>query len=183
MNIRKNILLLIIILVCGFSFGQSKTELRVTELIEKLNWETIPITCNYALVLKEYDTIANELVEIGKISNKQLLGQISNPEKSIGIHIILTRINDFEKYKVIGLGTKNIYKNCDNLIGWHYIYNGIIWEWFENKGQSISKPELEKLTDYWKNKLIDNRETELSDSETIFKSLTKSDIEKYPCEN
>jgi hypothetical protein len=181
MNIHKNNIILILILVCGQVFGQTKTEQKITNLIEKLNWETIPITCNYILTLKEFDSAANELVEIGKSANKDLLSQISNPEKSIGIHIILTRINEPDKYQKIGIGTKYIYKKCDKLIGWHYIYNGIVWEWIENKGQSISESELKKLTEYWKSKLIDNRETELSDSETIFKLLTESDKKKYPC--
>ena len=181
MNIRKNIILSILIFVCGLSFGQTATELRISELIEKLNWETIPIDCNYTLVLKEYDSNANELVEIGKQANNQLLGQISNQEKSIGIHIILTRINEPDKYQKSGLGTKYIYKDCDDLIGWHYVYNGIVWEWFEDKGQIISESELKKLTDYWNDKLNGKGELKLSESEEIFSSLTESDIEKYPC--
>ncbi|WP_452232649.1 hypothetical protein [Lacinutrix sp. MEBiC02595] len=183
MKTLKNNILPILIFVCGLSFGQTETDLRITALIEKLTWETIPITCNYSLVLKEYDSIANGLVEIGKKANKQLLNQISNPEKSIGIHIILTRINEFEKYEKIGLGTKYIYKKCDKLIGWHYIYNGIVWEWIENKGQSISESELKKLTEYWNTKLIDKRDIQLSESETIFNSLNESDNKKYPCGN
>ncbi len=181
MNIRKNNIILILILVCGQLFGQTKTELRISNLIEKLNWETIPITCNYVLTLKEFDSAANELVEIGKRANKELLSQISNPEKSIGIHIILTRINEPDKYQKIGIGTKYIYKKCDKLIGWHYIYNGIVWEWFEKKGQSISETELKKLTEYWNKKLNKNQEIVLENSETIFKYLTKTDNEKYPC--
>ena len=180
----KNIGVYILFGLLSFhAFGQNETELRISELIEKLNWETIPITCNYALVLKEYDINANELVEFGKKANKQLLNQISNPEKSIGIHIILTRINDPDRYEKIGLSTKYVYKDCDNLIGWHYIYNGIVWEWFEKKGHSISESELKKLTEYWNNKLINNQETELLDSETIFEFLLESDNEKYPCKN
>ncbi|MFS4484398.1 hypothetical protein ACKGJY_15395 [Hyunsoonleella sp. 2307UL5-6] len=181
MNIRKNIILSILTLVCGLSFGQTATELRISELIEKLNWETIPIDCNYTLVLKEYDSIANELVEIGKQANEQLLNQLPNPEKSIGIHIILTRINDSSIYEKVGLGTKYIYQNCDELIGWHHVYNGIVWEWFEEKGQTISESELKKLTEYWKSKLTGNGELTLDDSEAIFSSLTESDNEKYPC--
>ncbi|PKG50320.1 hypothetical protein, partial [Olleya sp. 1-3] len=180
-NIRKNIILSILTLVCGLSFGQTATELRISELIEKLNWETIPIDCNYTLVLKEYDSNANELVEIGKQANEQLLNQLSNPEKSIGIHIILTRINDSSRYEKVGLGTKYIYQNCDELIGWHHVYNGIVWEWFEEKGQIISESELKKLTDYWKSKLNGNGELTLVDSEAIFNSLTESDNEKHPC--
>ena len=83
MNIRKNNILWILILVCSLSFGQTETELRISVLIEKLNWETIPITCNYVLTLKEFDSAANELVEIGKRANAELLSQLSNPEKSI----------------------------------------------------------------------------------------------------
>lgn len=181
MNIRKNIILLILTLVCGLSFGQTATELRISELIEKMNWETIPIDCNYTLVLKEYDSNANELVEIGIQANNQLLEQISNPEKSIGIHIILTRINEPDKYQKLGLGTKYIYKDCDELIGWHYVYNGIVWEWIEDRGQIISESELKKLTNYWNNKLNGNGELKLSESEEIFNSLTESDNEKYPC--
>jgi len=181
MNIRKNIILSILILVCGLSFGQTATELRISKLIEKLNWETIPIDCNYTLVLKEYDSNANELVKIGKQANEQLLNQLSNPEKSIGIHIILTRINDSSKYGKVGLGTKYIYQNCNELIGWHHLYNGIVWEWFEDKGQTISESELKKLTEYWKSKLTGNDELTLADSETIFNSLTESDDKEYPC--
>ncbi|UKM65360.1 hypothetical protein GSB9_01926 [Flavobacteriaceae bacterium GSB9] len=181
MEIRKNNIIWLLILVCGLSFGQTETELRVSELIENLNWETLPITCNYSLTLTESDSIANELVGIGKQANRQLLNQISNPEKSIGIHIILTRINEQKRYNKIGLGTKYIYQNCKDLIGWHHVYNGIVWEWFEDKGQIISESELKKLTDYWNNKLIGNGKFILSESEEIFKSLTESDNEKYPC--
>ncbi|EZH75889.1 hypothetical protein ATO12_03605 [Aquimarina atlantica] len=165
----------------ALSSGQDVSEKRISELIDKLSWESVTIDCNYILVLTQSDSISNELVEIGEPTKEKLLKALKNPEKSVAIHVILTRIFDDKKRKINGIGTKYIYKNCKESIGWHHVYNGITWEWTSEKGQDITQEQIDLAYNYWDKKLILKEKVKMPNSERIFERLTKEDNIKYPC--
>lgn len=181
MNIEKTILFLVFYLITGLSFGQTASEKRISELIDKLNWESVTIDCNYILVLTQSDSITNELVQIGKPATEKLLKAIKNSEKSVATHIILTRIFDDKKPRINGIGTKYIYKNCKESVGWHHVYNGITWEWTSENGQTIAQNQIDFAYDYWNRKLVLKEKIKMPNSEQIFARLTKEDNAKYPC--
>ncbi|WP_131248765.1 hypothetical protein [Aquimarina atlantica] len=181
MNIEKTVLLLVFCMMTALSSGQDVSEKRISELIDKLSWESVTIDCNYILVLTQSDSISNELVEIGEPTKEKLLKALKNPEKSVAIHVILTRIFDDKKRKINGIGTKYIYKNCKESIGWHHVYNGITWEWTSEKGQDITQEQIDLAYNYWDKKLILKEKVKMPNSERIFERLTKEDNIKYPC--
>lgn len=181
MNIEKTILLLVFYLITGLSFGQTESEKRISELIDKLNWESVTIDCNYDLVLTQTDSISNELVEIGKPITNQMLSALRIPEKSVASHIILTRIYKDTEKRIEGIGTKYIRKNCKESVGWHHIYNGINWEWISGDGLSISQSQMDLASNYWNKKLILKTKAKMPSFDEIIKRLTLEDNAKYPC--
>lgn len=181
MNIEKTILLLVFYLITSLSFGQNLSEKRISELIDKLNWDSVTIECNYDLVLTQSDSISNELVKIGKPITTQILSALRIPEKSVASHIILTRIYKDTENRIEGIGTKYIRKNCKESLGWHHIYNGITWEWISGDGLNITQSQIDLALDYWNKKLILKTKTKMPSFDEIIKRLELEDNEKYPC--
>ncbi|SDT05604.1 hypothetical protein [Winogradskyella sediminis] len=181
MNIEKTILLLVFYLITSLSFGQTESEKRVSELINKLSWDSVTIDCNYDLVLTQTDSISNELVEIGKPFTTELINALKTPEKTIALHIILTRIFEDTENRIAGIGTKYIYKNCKESVGWHHLYNGITWEWTSENGQRIPEKQIDLAYNYWNRKLILKEKVKTTSNEEIYARLTKEDNIKYPC--
>ncbi len=181
MKIEKTFIFIIFYLITSLSFGQNISENKITELIDKLNWESVDIDCEIILVLTQSDSISNELVKIGKPATEKLLTAIKNPEKTVAIHIILTRIYEDTERKAEGLGTKYIYKNCKESYGWHHLYNGITWDWNSDEGQTIKQNQIEIAFNYWHKKLILKEKVKMQKSEEIFSNLDKDDKIKFPC--
>lgn len=181
MKIEKTFIFLIFYLITSLSFGQNISENKITELIDKLNWESVDIDCQIILVLTQSDSISNELVKIGKPATEKLLTALKNPEKTVAIHIILTRIYEDTKRKAEGLGTKYIYKDCKKLNGWHHLYNGITWNWNSKDGLTINQNQVDIAYNYWNKKLILKENVKMQKSEEIFANLDKEDKIKFPC--
>ena len=181
MKIKKTISLLVIYLITNLSSGQDVSEKLISELVDKLSWESVTIDCNYILVLKQSDSTSNKLVQIGKPASKKLLEVIKDQEKTVATHIILTRIFDDKKRNINGIGTKYIYKNCKESVGWHHLYNGITWKWTSENGQNISQDQIDLAYNYWNRKLILKDKVKMQNSEEIFARLEKEDNIKYPC--
>lgn len=176
-RIKKYILLTFLFSVTSSVFGQG----RVDSLINELGWHSINIHCNYVLVLNHSDTVSNELVEIGGEATYALYNNLTTPNKTIAIHIILSRIYPSKDQTSNSLATKYIYKNCDDLIGWHYMYNGIAWEWFERQGDQITKSEMNKTVDFWNKKLNLKKDMQALNHEIVMDSITIADSINYPC--
>ena len=161
-------------------FAFSQTNLEIDNLINNLSWESI--TCDhsyYTFIVNYKDSTVQKLIKIAPSMANKLLESIEDNEKTVIIHIILTKIFEPNK-KYDYLSMKYIYKDCNKLIGWHNIFNGLIWEYLDGN-YSISLQEIEKIKNYWKNKINGKINTWENNIEDIFKSLEKSDSIKYPC--
>ena len=132
------------------------------------------------LVLTHHDKTEQELLKIGKEATNELIAALDNKAKTVIAHIILTQIWEPQNGQNF-LGTKYIYKNCNNLIGWHHVYNGLVWDWHEESDLTIEQNEVDKIKNYWKSKLIDKTSTSTLNNQSIFDELTKQDESKYPC--
>lgn len=179
---RKDFIVLFFLLSSIISFGQNDQENKILELVNKLNWSSVKTENDLTLLLTASDSISNNLVQIGEPATEFLLKAIKIQEKTIASHAILTRIYDAE-YKKIKLTKKYIHKNCQELIGWHNIYNGISWEWFPEKGQIISQNQIDLASNYWNKRIILKENISLQNNEEISKTLEEEDKIKYPCTN
>lgn len=181
MKINKTIIFIFFHLITTLSFGQINSENRTSELIEKLNWGSIKIDCQLILILTQTDSVSNELVKIGKPATEKLLSSIKVPNKTVAIHIILTRIYEDTEQKAEGLGTIYIYKNCKELYGWHHVYNGIFWSWNSEEGESINQNQIDSAFTYWHKKLISKEPVQMQNRKEIFSILDKEAKIKFPC--
>jgi hypothetical protein len=166
--------------IVGTAYGQVDS-IKINQLVEKLSWGNIIINCGGGILyLTHEDSIENELLEIGQPATEALLKALDNPQKTVIAHIILSRL--WEDTIDLGLsGTLYIYKDCTNLIGWHHIYNGIVWEWYSGKSDQIEKSEIEKVKTYWTDKITYGKKVKRFDDLNIFEELKKNDLLKYPC--
>lgn len=181
MKIEKIIILLFFYLITSLSFGQYNSENKISKLIDKLNWDSVIIDYRLILILTQSDSISNELVKIGKPATEKLLTAIKNPEKTVAVHIILTRIYEETRQKTEGLGMKYIYKNCKELNGWHHIYNGISWDWNSEEGETINQKQIDLAFNYWHRKLILKEKIKMLKNKEIFSKLDNEDKIKFPC--
>ena len=176
----KKLLAILIFILIGFdSYSQSDSD--INNLINSLSWKSITTSHSYhTFTLNYQDSVVRELIKIGKPAAIRLFNSIKIPNKTVIIHIILTNIYEPE------IGNDNlpivyIYKNCDDLIGWHHIYNGLIWEWYRDSDFTIKQQEIDKANTYWNSRLNEKGKSWLNDIDKIFKDLQVSDSLKYPC--
>ena len=157
-----------------FAIAQDENEIQ--ELVNKLSWESITMDHQYhSFILNYQDSLVQKLINIGKPATESLVNALKKPEKTVISHIILTNIWE-PKIKNDHLSIKYIYKNCDDLVGWHYIFNGLVWEW-ENS-DSIKESEIIKVGTYWNNRVADKKSTRF-DTDVIFKQLEEADNTLY----
>lgn len=176
-RLKLNILLL-------FAISQTavlaQTNNKIDSIIEKLSWRSVSMTCMATmLMLTHEDSSEIELVKIGKPASEGLIAALSDKNKTVAAHIILTEIwSDTidKKYFV----TKYIHKDCNQLIGWYHIYNGLVWEWYSGIGDSIRQTEIDKIKNYWTQRVIENQNVSIDYSQ-INSDLRKKDELNYPC--
>lgn len=126
------------------------------------------------------DSNVKKLIQIGQPSAKLLLNSIEESDKTVIIHIILTNILG-PKYNSPFLGDIGIHKDCNNLIGGHLFYNGLIWEYYINTGYSIRKEEIDKVKEYWTKRLKGENVSWRNNDYEIYSELRVLDSITYPC--
>lgn len=132
------------------------------------------------LVLTHSDKVEQELLEIGKEATNQLISSLGDKTKTVIAHIILTQLWEPQNGQNF-LGTKYIYKNCNDLIGWHHVYNGLVWDWHEDADQTIEQKEIDKIKAYWTAKIIEQQPTDNLNNQKIFEELEQQDKKQFPC--
>jgi len=152
-KIMKRIFLILIWfhIIPVFCVGQSR--IQIEELIKNLSWESIDYSHSYrTFFANTHDSAANALIEIGKPVSESLLNSIDDPNKTAIIHIILTMI--YEPEQNYFLPNIDIFKNCMENIGWHFIFNNLVWERFRNGTDSVQPYQIEIIRLYWDRKYI-----------------------------
>src|ERR1700722_4927474 len=88
---KRYLLLLSFLIVAKFGFGQTKPIDSTAYYINKLNWKSFGITSNYVsqpYLLED----AKKIISINdKNKVKKLIKALSNEEKTVVIHMILTQ--------------------------------------------------------------------------------------------
>lgn len=176
---KRIILLLFPLLIISVAV---KSNEHYESLIAKISDRSITIDHSYIGTTFTYqDSTIKEIIKIGKPIANKLVSALKEPEKTLVSHMVLTKIynengNDF-------LGMKYIYKNCDDLLGWHTVYNGLIWDYYsgETTETPIEKTEINKIFAYWDEKVNHNNDSISFNTDMIFDSLKIVDSEKYPC--
>lgn len=159
--------------------GQSDSA-KINEFVNQLSWKSISINCIATmLMLTHQDSTEKVLVKIGKPATNKLIAALSDISKTVIAHIILTQIWGNNKNKNY-FSVKYIYKDCDQLVGTHYTYNGLVWEWFSGKEDAIRQSEVEKIKKYWTAKLIDKKEVSIN-TDKLSSELEVQDNLLYPC--
>ena len=130
-------------------------------------------------MLTHQDSTEKELVQIGKPATNKLIDALDDSSKTVIAHIILTQIWSNKNEKNY-FSTKYVYKDCNQLVGWHYVFNGLVWDWTSETGETIKQSEINKIRTYWTDKLIKKKNVSL-DLVQISKDLEDQDNLLYPC--
>lgn len=180
--------ILFLIIISLFStihlcIGQSTA--KINKLIEDLSWNSIEFRQSYHSFFAGNDETSYELYKIGKPAAELLYSQIGNPEKTAIIHIILTQI--FEPNRNYFLPCIDIYsctyinKMPKQRIGWHFIFNGLVWERSKEGYDSIHKDQIEKIKLLWDLRLHGKSNPFDLDIDSLIKEIHSRDSEQYPC--
>ena len=153
---------------------------RIQYCISQLSWNSIAMDCQGGmLVLTHENKFEQELINIGKPASQQLIAALRDKEKTVISHIILSQIWDAEGFRSY-MSTKYIYSQCHHLVGWHNIYNGLVWEWYKDRDQVIERAEIDKIFTYWTSRITNNPTESFNDSK-IIEDLILWDELKFPC--
>ena len=170
------ILLLLIPLLCLSQINKEEDN-----LIDSLSWSSITYDHSYYTFTVNYeDSSVRKLIELGDNVVYPLLESIEIPQKTVIIHMILTKILEPENSND-NLPIKYIYKDCNNLIGCHFIFNGLVWEWFRETNEIIETKEILKIKEYWTERIYNRAIPWFIDVEELFEKLSILDSIKYPC--
>lgn len=161
------------------SIAKGQTNARdIDSLVAKLSWNSISMTCMATiLVLTHEDSTEKALVKIGKPATGKLIAALDDTSKTVIAHIILTQIWSTPKDRH-RFSQKYIYKDCNQMIGTHYTYNGLVWEWYS--GEVVRQSEVDKIKRYWVAKIVHKKNVSLNQAQ-IFKDLERQDDIDYPC--
>lgn len=158
--------------------AQTDDPMQIRPLVKQLSWNNISINCQYFLVLAHSDSLERELVAIGKPATPFLIEAMSDPSKAVIAHIILTGI--WEPEKNYDFATMYIYQRCNDLLGWHHIFNGFSWTWTEAGGETIEADEITLMKEYWTAKWRNSETLKLRSQEEIASQLKLADKKIYP---
>lgn len=153
----KKIFLFIVLLVfhgsCFFAQSSIKED-SINFFINRLNWNSFGMTGNYInqVFLNEE---AEKLTQISVDSIERfemLLKEIDSGEKTVSVHLILSRI--FEPQKKVFKQSNIVSVNGSNE-GFIFSYNGLSWKFdAASKQYSISQNEILKIKKYWGEKFL-----------------------------
>lgn len=146
----KYFFILICFALSNCAFSQNNARDSLDYYINKLNWSSFEVVTNYIskVVLKED---AKEILAIkSKNKIKRLVSNISNSEKTVVIHMILTRLLEPRKDK---FNYKYRYAQDSSVRTVQYTYNGLTWSWSKEHGNIIEKESIDKVKNYWSKRL------------------------------
>jgi hypothetical protein len=177
---KKNILIVTVLFLTSFnSFGQSN--LAIDTLIKNLSWESFDYLKSITPYIPTFRPNAYELVMIGKPAAEKLFQSISNPKKTVVIHLILTKLYEPGK-NYIYPHLINYYCEYKKNIGLHFILNGLVWDWFDKTGDySIKQYQIDRIKSYWDKKLHDKQNAFNINPEDLFSEIQKGDSLEFDC--
>jgi len=178
--VKRKLRYIILSLIIPIStFGKTNNEIQ--QLIDRLSWESITMDHSYYTFTVNYsDSVVQDLIQIGQPAVNVLFDNLTKSNKTVIIHMILTKIIEPENAND-NLPMVYIYQDCNNLIGWHNLYNGVIWEWYSKSNNSISQKEIDKAVFYWRKRIKGELKPEKIEIGKVFENLQAEDQKKYPC--
>lgn len=157
--------------------GQTKIEIE--GLIKDLTWESINYNHSYRTFFAYLHGSAADLLKIGKPASENLINSIEDPRKTAIIHIILTMI--YEPEQNYFLHNIDIYKNCMEYIGWHSIFNNLVWERFRDGTDSIQPYQIQMIKLYWDKKIHSSSNPIKIQTEDAISQIHRTDAITYRC--
>jgi hypothetical protein len=166
------------------SFSQSNLE--IDKLIAHLSWESINLV-HEGHELTPFETFSDpfvsNLVKIGAPCSERLLMSITKPEKTVIIHMILTKIFEPEKNYICPFipfyQCSYVFKEYKRLIGFHCVFNGLIWNL--QGSYQIEKTQIDRIKLYWDNKIHRPNNSFTIKAEDILSEIQKMDSTSYSC--
>ena len=144
---KKKIVLFLLLIISFHSFAQNESKAK--QLIQNLSWDSFYFQVNYGTALILNDD-SKELIEIGKGCSIDLLEELKTTEKSVVIHMILTKIWEPEVF----FWKQHFHENTQNE-EWYFIeYSLNNLSWNESKDKSSVDPfEVNRIYNYWTNRI------------------------------
>jgi hypothetical protein len=148
----KSFLLIVMLAKTNVLVCQAFHQDSIKSYIQHLSWKSFWIEQGYADELK-IENEAGRLISIktNKVV-KGLLAKIANNEKTVVIHIILTKIFEPENDRFEEVFTYAAKK--DSILSVTYTYNHLSWTYSPTTGaNSIAKSEINTIEAYWNEKI------------------------------
>ncbi|MEJ7829199.1 MAG: hypothetical protein WKF91_13410 [Segetibacter sp.] len=142
----KKLILLLCVINLSSSYAQS-TKNSIDEYISRLNWDALIIAPTYGSKLT-IDSNAQKLVLVkDSMALSKLYDNLSQPEKTVVIHMILTKRLEKDKESLSYTASGN---------SLNYKYNNLSWSYnVKEQRYSIDEAEINKVKRYWCKRLPD----------------------------
>ena len=146
---KKYIILLIIIMYSILPcLGNTYIKYeKIDSLINDISWKSIISNFNYITTFDVRKQLKNSLVNNNPYIISKLLSNLSNPDKTVAIHILLGHIFTPQRHILI-------FQDGGDSISL-LRYNGLSFKLYNNNSYSIDEKEIKKIKEYWKQKVND----------------------------
>jgi len=159
----RYLIVLLLFFKTSSSLAQVIQEDSADYYISQLNWTSATVTSSYIPKI-DLNNFAQKLVKMqSKFIENKLYEKITDTQKTLAIHVILTQRHDYT-FKLSEEGYRQNEDSItkyqihhytkDTLLGIFYEFNGLKWYYNLNTGQaSISKDTVKYIQQYWVKKL------------------------------
>lgn len=148
-----NKILMLVCLIIGQCSSINAQTNKVDSLnfyINKLNWSSFGINCQYVLMLDLADDARKIIALPNKEKTKLLLRHIEDSTKTVIIHVLLTEL--LEPNKSL-LSYRYNYQGKE-ITGITFSYNGISWSDTDGKKPTIDRNNIITAKQYWVGKFL-----------------------------
>jgi hypothetical protein len=133
---------------------ENKAE-EINQLVKKLSWESTTLNYNVLISISRRGEAATQLIKIGKSATDALLKSLTDENKALAAHFILTTI--WER-PIIYVASNAIYKKelfGKKIVAYIRDCNGLKWTTYKSGKQQIKSNDLTENASKWQKK-IDN---------------------------
>jgi hypothetical protein len=174
---KSKTLIILLFLVSLCSFGQHNSE--VDKVIKNLSWQSFSYLQSITPFVPIFLGEADELVDFGESAAEKLFQSINIPNKTVVIHLILTKIFEPAESYIYPHLINDYCEKKENML--HFLSNGLVWDWLDKSGFSIQQNQIDRIRLYWDKKLHDKPNAFSIDPEDLFYEIQQRDSIEFHC--
>ena len=127
--------------------GNTYESQKIDSLIDNISWKSIIFNYNFVTTFDVLKQWKNNLANDNPYIISKLLSNLSNPDKTVAIHVLLGHIFTPQRHSLI------VQDGGDSISLLRY--NGLSFKLYNNNSYSIDEKDIKNIKEYWNQKVND----------------------------